>query len=40
MTKTRWELTQEIKSKIDEFFTEICKEYGIVIYNDLDWDFK
>ena len=35
-------LTKEIDSKIDEFFTELCAEYGIVILNlnELYWDYE
>ena len=34
------DIIMEIDSKIDEFFAELCEEYGIVVnMNDLDWEF-
>lgn len=34
------DIIMEIDSKIDEFFAELCEEYGIVVnMNDLNWDF-
>lgn len=34
------DIIMEIDSKIDEFFAELCEEYGIVVnLNDMDWEF-
>lgn len=39
--KTKWELSQQIDHKIEEFFAELQEEYSIVInWNNANWDFE
>ena len=39
--RNRWELTQEINNKIEEFFAELQEEYNIIInWNNTNWDFE